>query len=172
MSVVSIGKNFAWMAGLALALLVQTAAAQAEDMTFRLVPIGDPAKCKSRCVDAIAADGEITNSTPDEFVAFLMRTFRDPRVRSVVLLNSPGGQCRRIDAARRGAAQGRSAGDRRACRTGGARGSGVVLTGGGCYSACVYALMGAEKRVIPHGSKVGIHRMFTYEWERDDDSRR
>ena len=24
------------------------------------------------------------------------------------------------------------------------RGSGVVLTGGGCYSACVYALMGAK----------------------------
>ena len=78
--------------GPALAFLVQTAAAQAEDMTFRLVPIGDPAKCKSRCVDVIAADGEITNSTPDEFVAFLMRTFRDPRVRSVVLLNSPGGR--------------------------------------------------------------------------------
>ena len=46
------------------------------------------------------------------------------------------------------------------------------MTGGGCYSACVYALMGAEKRVIPHGSKVGIHRMFTYEWERDDDPKR
>jgi hypothetical protein len=50
------------------------------------------------------------------------------------------------------------------------RGSGVTLTAGGCYSACVYALMGAKKRVIPHSSKVGIHRMFVYEWERDSDT--
>src|ERR1039458_6182638 len=72
MSVVSIARNFAWIAGLVLALLVQSAAARAGDMTFRLVPIGDPTNCKSRCVVAIAAEGEITNSTPDEFVAFLM----------------------------------------------------------------------------------------------------
>ena len=32
-----------------------------------------------------------------------------------------------------------------------------------CYSACVYALMGARKRVVPSGSTVGIHRMFTFE---------
>ena len=138
-------------------------------MTFRLVPIGNPAKCKSRCVDAIAADGEITNSTPDAFVAFLMRTFRDPRVRSVVLLNSPGGRVvasmqlglalRKVGALAIVARAGPGA---RAVRS-------VVMTSGGCYSACVYALMGAKKRVIPHGSKVGIHRMFTYEWERDSD---
>ena len=29
-----------------------------------------------------------------------------------------------------------------------------------CYSACVYALMGAKKRVAPPQSSVGIHRMF------------
>jgi hypothetical protein len=149
---------------------VQTATAQARDMTFRLVPIGDPAKCKSQCVDVIAADGEITNSTPNEFVAFLLRTFRDPRVRSVVLLNSPGGHV--VASMQLGLALRKVGALAIVARAGsvGARGSGVVMTSGGCYSACVYALMGAEKRVIPHGSKVGIHRMFTYEWERDSNS--
>lgn len=170
MSIVSIAKSLAWIAGIGLAFLVQIAAAQADDMTFRLVPIGDPAKCKSQCLDVIAADGQITNSTPDDFVAFLMKTFQDPRVRSVVLLNSPGGgvaASMQLGAALRKV--GALAIVARAEAAGG-RSSGVVLTAGGCYSACVYALMGAVKRVIPKGSKVGIHRMFTYEWERDDDS--
>ena len=30
---------------------------------------------------------------------------------------------------------------------------------GRCYSACVYALMGAATRVAPPQSRVGIHRM-------------
>jgi hypothetical protein len=34
---------------------------------------------------------------------------------------------------------------------------------GRCYSACVYALMGAKKRVALPESRVGIHRMFMYE---------
>ncbi|MGP0057718.1 MAG: hypothetical protein ACLPID_00315, partial [Beijerinckiaceae bacterium] len=108
-------------------------------------------------------------STPDEFVAFLMRTFQDPRVRSVVLLNSPGGRV--VASMQLGAAMRKVGALAIVARAGagGVRGSGVVLTGGGCYSACVYALMGAAKRVIPPGSKVGIHRMFTYEWERGDD---
>jgi hypothetical protein len=37
------------------------------------------------------------------------------------------------------------------------------LFSGKCYSACVYALMGGRKRVIPPQSKVGVHRMFNYE---------
>ena len=170
MSGVSIGKTLGRMAGLCLVFLLQTAVARAEAMTFRLVPLTSPAKCKSRCVEAIAADGEITNSTPDAFVNFLTQTFRNPRARSVVLLNSPGGRVvasmelgltlRKVGAL---AIVARAAYPR-------ARGRSVALTTGECYSACVYALMGGAKRVVPHGSKVGIHRMFTYEWERDSDS--
>lgn len=36
------------------------------------------------------------------------------------------------------------------------------LVSGRCYSACVYALMGGKRRVIPAQSRVGIHRMFNY----------
>jgi hypothetical protein len=163
MSVVSL-KSFAWIAGLVLFSLTQVAVARADDMSFRLVSVGNPAKCKSQCVDAIAADGEITNSTPEAFVAFIMRTFRDPKVRSVVLLNSPGG---RVVASMQLGLALRKVGALAVVARAGA-GAGVVTTGG-CYSACVYALMGAVKRVVPQGSKVGIHRMFTYEWERDND---
>jgi hypothetical protein len=34
--------------------------------------------------------------------------------------------------------------------------------GGRCFSACVYALMGGRKRVIPPESQAGIHRMVAY----------
>ena len=35
-----------------------------------------------------------------------------------------------------------------------------VIVNAQCFSACVYALIGARKRVIPRQSQVGIHRMF------------
>ena len=34
---------------------------------------------------------------------------------------------------------------------------------GRCFSACVYALMGGRKRIVPDRSLVGIHRMFALE---------
>ena len=43
----------------------------------------------------------------------------------------------------------------------------VALTNAQCFSACVYALMGASKRVIPSSSLIGIHRMFAYEADVD-----
>jgi hypothetical protein len=43
------------------------------------------------------------------------------------------------------------------------QGPAVNLPGARCFSACVYALMGAKKRVVPPSSLVGIHRMFFYE---------
>ena len=36
---------------------------------------------------------------------------------------------------------------------------------GECLSACVYALMGAVRRVAPDGSEVGLHRMSIVESE-------
>ena len=34
-----------------------------------------------------------------------------------------------------------------------------ALTNGVCNSACVYAVMGGRKRVIPADSRMGVHRM-------------
>ena len=44
---------------------------------------------------------------------------------------------------------------------------GAAVVAGGCFSACVYSLMGASRRVIPTRSRVGIHRMFAYQDEPD-----
>ena len=44
-----------------------------------------------------------------------------------------------------------------------ARVGGEGFTAARCFSACVYALMGARKRVIPPGSQVAIHRMVMFE---------
>ncbi|HMN74206.1 MAG TPA: hypothetical protein PKA55_20275 [Rhodoblastus sp.] len=129
------------------------------DMQFSLTTIGG--NCGAHCPQAIVADGEITDATPDEFVAFVRANSRAGNVRSVVLLNSPGGKVvasmelgrvfRKVGAATIVAravsdSEGRS-----------------HLAAGRCFSACVYALMGGRKRVVPAQSLVGIHRMFALE---------
>ena len=146
-------------AGLALAIGVP-AQGLAEDMAFRLVPVGDAARCGSKCVEVIAAEGEIVSGTPRAFVDFIKGNLGDKRVRSVVLFHSPGGSVgasmqlgmvlRNIGAATVVA---------RARNGAGAQTSG--FSAGRCYSACVYALMGGKRRIVPPESEVGIHRSFS-----------
>lgn len=131
----------------------------AADMQFSLTTIGG--NCGARCPQAIVADGEISDSTPDDFVAFVRAHARGRDVRSVVLLNSPGGKVvasmelgrvfRKVGAATV-VARAVSDGDGRS-----------HLAAGRCFSACVYALMGGRKRVVPAQSLVGVHRMFALE---------
>jgi hypothetical protein len=135
------------------AVLVCWSAAVAAPMTFRTMPVGD--RCGARCPQVIIADGEITNRTPDDFVAFVRRQAQKPNARGVILLNSQGG---RVAASMQLGKLFRTAGAAVIVARAGPRG----MAPGRCYSACVYALMGASKRVIPNASKVGIHRMFAY----------
>ena len=74
----------------AFALVCLGAPAHA-DMSFRLVSLGGQG-CGGRCAMAIAADGEITDATPDAFLDFVRANARAGDLRSVVLLNSPGGK--------------------------------------------------------------------------------
>ena len=151
-------KAFMTGAAAAFSMLVLGGPAQA-DMRFSLTTIGGA--CGARCPQAIVADGEITESTPDEFIAFVRANSRARDVRSVVLLNSPGGKVvasmelgrvfRKVGAATV-VARAVSDGDGRS-----------RLTAGRCFSACVYALMGGRKRVVPAQSQVGVHRMFALE---------
>ncbi|HEY8579560.1 MAG TPA: hypothetical protein VIL72_06710 [Beijerinckiaceae bacterium] len=143
------------LAALAFAVLV-AAPAVAEPMTFRLADIGDPARCKTRCTQVIVAEGEIAERTPQDFTAFVRAQLRNPNARGVIFLHSPGG---RVVAAMQLGHLFRRAGAAVVV----ARVDGEGMKTARCYSACVYALMGAKKRVIPTGSSVGIHRMFTYE---------
>jgi hypothetical protein len=145
---------------LAFGLLSLTASpAFANEMTFRLVTLAG-GRCGSNCPQVIAAQGEIVESTPDEFVEFVQSHVGGGRLHSVVLLDSPGGKVtasmelgralRRLGAA---VIVARPTGE--TSRTG-------DLLAGRCYSACVYALMGGRKRVVPPESRVGVHRMFNY----------
>ena len=144
----------------ALMLMGFAMPARASDMTFTLFPVGNPARCGTSCPQVIAAEGEITNDTPDAFVAFVRSQARRGDVRSVVFIDSPGGKV--LSSMELGQAfrrLGIAAVVARPIETSG----GSEFAAGHCYSACVYALMGGRKRVIPPQSKVGIHRMFTFE---------
>lgn len=146
---------------IAFGLLFHPRDARADEMQFRLVSIGGPSQCGSSCPVVIAAEGEITNETPSRFISFVQSNIGERNLHAIVFLDSPGGRVlasmelgrvlRRIGAA---AIVGRV--DPYASH-------GVSeFAAARCLSACVYALIGAKKRVIPPESLVGIHRMFAY----------
>ena len=141
---------------LAAWLALASGAASAAPMTFRLLAVGDSPACGRACPQIIVADGEITERTPSEFAAFVKSQAVNRNARGVVLINSHGG---RVGAS---VALGRMFRAAEAAVIVGRVGPQGVINGR-CYSACVYALMGAKKRVIPRESRVGIHRMFAYD---------
>ena len=140
----------------------------AADMRFRLIPFGDPAECADKCPQVIGADGEIKNDTPRKFMQFVAANLDDPRVRSIVFLHSPGGG---VEASMRLGRMFRKTGVlavvARIDPAQAGHGPAVSLPGARCFSACVYAFMGAKKRIVPPSSLVGIHRMFFYDDMRD-----
>ncbi len=152
-----------------LALAAWAGGATAAEMTFSLVPMNDPATCGKKCVQVISAEGEIGTATPDRFVDFVRRNIRDKSVRSVVFIHSPGGRVvasmelgmalRKLGAATVVA---------RIIPPEPGSGKAAWFASARCYSACVYAMMGGKKRVVPPQSAVGIHRMFMYERAMDE----
>ena len=98
----------------------------------------------------------IEEDTPQAFVDFAREASLSQKLRSVIFINSPGGNVvasmelgnafRRLRAAAIVAGFASQGGR-----------SGPVA--GQCLSACVYALMGAFRRVVPSASRVGLHRM-------------
>ncbi len=118
------------------------------DMSFRVVSLGATEQ-------VIAAEGQITDETPQVFRAFVREHYERPNLHAIVVIDSYGGKVlasmelgkifRQIGAA----------------VIVGQPESGV-LAGGTCFSACVYALMGGKKRVIPPQSQAGVHRMVAY----------
>ncbi len=136
-----------------------TAPAWADEMTFRAARLGDGA-CPGGCPEVIVASGQITQATPGHFLDFI-EAHSHGDLHAVVFLDSPGGRViasmelgtllRKIGAA---AVVARVVPDRH---------GGTATLDAECFSACVYALMGATKRVIPPESRIGIHRMFVYD---------
>lgn len=150
----------AFFAGAAAALSIFACSGPAlADMQFSLTSIGG--KCGAHCPQAIVADGDITDSTPGEFIAFVRAHSRGGDVRRIVLLNSPGGK---VVASMELGRVFRKVGVATIVARAASEGNGRAhLAAGRCFSACVYALMGGRKRVVPAQSLVGIHRMFALE---------
>jgi hypothetical protein len=148
------------MAALAVLAAASALQARAEEMSFRVVSLGN-GQCGARCPQVIAAQGEIIEGTPDAFLNFVRENVGGGKLHGIVLLDSPGGKVvasmelgqaiRRLGMA---VIVARPAADQ--------SGNEMSLVGGRCYSACVYALMGGRRRVIPPQSRVGVHRMFNY----------
>lgn len=145
------------------ALTSQSRAARADDMSFQLISLSDDGRCGSHCPAVITAEGQITDATPGEFTRFVENNLGRADLHAVIFLDSPGGKVvaamelgriwRRLGVA---AIVGRADASQRSVSQ---------FLAARCLSACVYALIGAKKRVIPPGSIVGVHRMFFYEGE-------
>lgn len=152
------------LALVALGLVAQSffpsTSAFAEDMSFRVVGL-DAGGCGARCPQVIAAQGEIGEGTPDAFLNFVRENVGGGNLHGIVLLDSPGGKV--VASMELGQAMRRLGMAVVVARPAAEQGSqNMALVSGRCYSACVYALMGGKKRVIPPQSRVGIHRMFNY----------
>ncbi|KAF0231103.1 MAG: periplasmic protein-like [Beijerinckiaceae bacterium] len=134
-------------------------------MEFSIFPL--EARCDEReCRRVVVAEGEIGSDAPAQFARFLRQELQVPGLHAMVFLNSPGGN---VESALQLGALLHDAGaavvvgrptatppttKRRATSVGT-----LSVVPGHCASACVYALMGAKKRVVPSGARVGVHRM-------------
>jgi hypothetical protein len=151
-------------------------AAQAQ-MKFTASALGDESVCGDRCPVVIQAQGRITSTSAAEFVAFAKQASGDRRLLNMVLIHSPGGSV--LGSMRLGSVfrslgttvvvarvqQGGGGGGFFSAprRTTDSRTGQVIpegsLTNASCNSACVYAVMGGKKRIVPEQSRMGIHRM-------------
>jgi hypothetical protein len=145
--------------GAALLACADAALAQGSPMSFRLAKL-EGRSCGARCPQVIVAEGVIEEDTPEEFVAFLRSAAGMSDLRDVVVLNSPGGRV--VASMRLGAALRKLRAAVIVARFG--DGDSLDLpVAGQCMSACVYAMMGGVKRIVPPESRLGIHRMSTQE---------
>jgi hypothetical protein len=138
----------------------EIAAAQSAPMNFRLARI-EGRSCGARCPRVIVAEGVIAEETPQAFVEFLKSVADAPGLRDVVVLNSPGGRV--VASMRLGAALRKLRAAVIVARFG-KEGDRDFAIAGQCMSACVYAMMGGVKRVVPPESRIGIHRMSSQDY--------
>jgi hypothetical protein len=156
---------------LCLAALMGSAPSALAQMRFTAVPIPSSA-CGDRCPMVIQAEGRITRDSASDFVAFAKQASDQGRLVNIVLIHSPGGSVvgsmmlgqtfrtlgTTVVVARVSRGGGIFSGPPVDARTGRTIPPGA-LTNATCNSACVYAVMGGRKRVIPTDSRMGVHRM-------------
>ena len=135
----------------AVAFMPAVAQERGTPMSFHVAPL-ESRECGKHCPDVIVADGVIEAETPQAFVDFLKSGSADTKLRRIVFFNSRGGN---VVASMvfghilRGL---RIAGVVGRFDAGGDPGPYV----GECLSACVYALMGAVRRIAPPAARLGF----------------
>ena len=150
---------YACLAAILGVLLVLPLAARAEEMSFHAVRLGSARVCGETCPAAIEAVGQITPDTPGRFLAFLRG--QGGNGPTIVFLESPGGSV--LASMELGILLRQVGATAIVARVAADGGGGVVMASGECYSACVYAFLGARRRIVPNRSQLGIHRMFLVE---------
>jgi hypothetical protein len=142
-----------------LIAFVAPAAAEQAPMTFHAVDFASTG-CLADCPQVIIADGVIEADTPQAFVDFAKQAAQSERLRGVIFMNSPGGNV--VASMELGAAFRRL---RAAVVVAGFAAVGAMSgpVAGECFSACVYALMGAVRRVAPPESRIGLPRQIRSE---------
>ncbi len=142
--------------GVALACLAPGfARAGSQPMQFHVEPLRSAA-CGARCPNVVVADGVIEPNTPEVFADFARSAARTPNMKSLMLINSPGGN---VVASMDFGQMLRQLHIAAVVASYGSDGFRAGPTPGECVSACVYALMGAVRRVAPEESRVALHRM-------------
>lgn len=155
-------RSISLVAAVAVAFGFAPAAALADpgSMTFRVESL-EAGDCGARCPHVIVADGVIEADTPQAFVDFLKAGSSDAKLRRIVFFNSRGGNVVASMVFGHILRELRVAGVVGRFEDG--RDPGPFT--GQCLSACVYAMMGAVRRIAPPGSEVALHRMSIVESE-------
>ena len=136
-------------------LFAEPAWAQSGPMEFHLARVQEGG-CARDCPQIIVAEGVIEEDTPQAFIDFVKQAAEQPGARGVVLLSSPGGRV--VASMKLGAALRKMRAAVIVARSSHEDGRDLAVSGQ-CMSACVYAMMGGIKRIVPPQSRVGIHRM-------------
>jgi len=140
-------------------------------MQYSAAVLNDGA-CGDQCPVVIQAEGRITREAAGDFVSFAKQLAGQGRLLNMVLIHSPGGSVvgsmmlgstfrelgTTVVVARVNRGGGFFTQNAVDARTGQVIPAGA-LTNGVCNSACVYAVMGGRKRVVPVDSRMGVHRM-------------
>jgi len=135
--------------------LVGPARAGSGPMQFRVAQL-QMEGCGMSCPNVVVADGVIEPDTPKIFLDFAREAARSQNLKSVMLINSPGGN---VVASMEFGARLRQLGMAAIVASYGYDGLRSGPAAGECVSACVYALMGAVRRIAPEQSHVALHRM-------------
>lgn len=145
--------------------------ARAADMMFSTIPYTADGACVGDCPRIMQASGPITAKTPQEFLDFARREINKPGLINVLLIHSPGGSVNSSIAFGRilrklntvvVVARAMDVSEMPRSKAG-RREQGYApnlrFMSGTCASACVYALAGGMKRVVPPESRIAVHRM-------------